>query len=103
MILDMLEKVNLEKKISKDDYKKEISSLQQDLSSLQQKVKEAKLPVIILFDGWGAAGKGSLTVSYTHLDVYKRQVMSEPSACTPMERNLYIVNGFFPRPIRSCW
>ena len=56
----MLEKVNLEKKINKETYKKEITHLQEELSVLQQKLKEAGLPVIILFDGWGAAGKGSL-------------------------------------------
>ena len=31
-----------------------------ELSALQIKVKESKIPVIVLLDGWGAAGKGSV-------------------------------------------
>lgn len=30
------------------------------LNLLQQKIKEAKIPVIILFEGWGASGKGHI-------------------------------------------
>lgn len=56
----MLEKINFEKRMEKEAYKKELDPLQQELSLLQQKIKEAKLPVLILFDGWGAAGKGDL-------------------------------------------
>ena len=32
----------------------------EDLAALQQPIKEAKLPVIVLVEGWGAAGKGSV-------------------------------------------
>ena len=55
----MLEKVNLKASITKEEYKKEASSLKEELSSLQQLVKQNKLPVIIVFEGWGSAGKGS--------------------------------------------
>ena len=30
------------------------------LAALQQPIKEAKLPIIVLVEGWGAAGKGSV-------------------------------------------
>lgn len=54
----------LEKAISDDgkqtDYKDMTRQLQQNLSGLQLKLKEKKLPVIIVFEGWGASGKGSL-------------------------------------------
>lgn len=56
----MLEQVNLDKEVSKENYKPEAKELKKRLSGLQQKVKAAKLPVIILFEGWGAAGKGSM-------------------------------------------
>ena len=56
----MLEKVDLEKRVSKEDYKREIAPLEYELSELGHKIKNAKLPVIILFNGWGGAGKGSL-------------------------------------------
>lgn len=54
----------LEKAISDNgsriDYKDMTKSLQQNLSKLQLKMKEKNLPVIIVFEGWGASGKGSL-------------------------------------------
>lgn len=54
----------LEKAISDDgkqtDYKDMTRQLQQNLSGLQLKLREKKLPVIIVFEGWGASGKGSL-------------------------------------------
>lgn len=55
----MLEKVNLKKYTTKQEYKPESERLKLALSVLQQRVKAEKLPVIILFEGWGAAGKGS--------------------------------------------
>ena len=57
----MLETIDLSRKVKKEDYKAELPYLQKELSTLQQKIKAAKIPVIILFEGWGAAGKGSLT------------------------------------------
>lgn len=54
----------LEKAISDDgksfDYKDMTKQLQQNLSGLQLKLKEKNLPVIIVFEGWGASGKGLL-------------------------------------------
>ncbi|NLZ37011.1 MAG: polyphosphate:AMP phosphotransferase [Clostridiales bacterium] len=48
------------KKLEKEEIKRQISEAQKKLGLLAQKVKEAKLPVIILFEGWGASGKGYL-------------------------------------------
>ena len=44
----------------KEEMKRRIKEAQKKLGVLAQKVKEAKLPVIILFEGWGASGKGNL-------------------------------------------
>ena len=33
---------------------------QETLAGYQNKIKEAKLPVMVIFEGWGAAGKGSV-------------------------------------------
>ena len=33
---------------------------QEKLAASQMKIKEAKLPVMVIFEGWGAAGKGSV-------------------------------------------
>ena len=42
------------------DYKELTAELEKNLSALQQKIREKKLPVIILLEGWGASGKGTL-------------------------------------------
>lgn len=42
------------------DIKEMTAELRQKLSELQLKIRENKLPVIIIFEGWSASGKGSL-------------------------------------------
>ena len=42
------------------DYKEKAAALRDTLSGLQLKMKEKKLPAIIVFEGWGASGKGTL-------------------------------------------
>ena len=39
--------------------KSELKAAQDKLFAYQTKIKEAKLPVMVIFEGWGAAGKGS--------------------------------------------
>ncbi len=56
----MLEKLDLTKKITKEEYKIIMEDLQLKLSSLERKVRELKIPVIIVVEGWGASGKGTL-------------------------------------------
>ena len=56
----MLDTVNLSAEISKAEYKREAKELKLRLTMLRQTVREKKLPVVILFEGWGAAGKGSV-------------------------------------------
>ena len=38
--------------------KKRLKARRLDLAGLQQQIRQAKLPVIVLVEGWGAAGKG---------------------------------------------
>lgn len=54
----MLEKVDLSKKLKKAEMREVLPGLQQELSQLQRDCKEKKLPVMIVFEGLGAAGKG---------------------------------------------
>lgn len=51
---------NSEEKKNKDELKCEIRELRERLLAQQQKLMEKKLPVIVLVEGWAAAGKGSL-------------------------------------------
>ena len=54
----MLEKVDLTKKISKEEYKEKMPQLESKLGRLQRECKVLGIPVLIVFEGFGAAGKG---------------------------------------------
>ncbi|QDR80001.1 polyphosphate:AMP phosphotransferase [Sporomusa termitida] len=56
----MLEKVDLQKKIAKAEYKEMIGGLRERLGALQRQARDLGIPVLILFEGWDAAGKGTL-------------------------------------------
>ena len=56
----MLEKANLSQKTSKEDYRNTISELETKLGSLLRRARDLKIPLIIAFEGWGAAGKGTV-------------------------------------------
>ena len=46
--------------MNKEERKAEIKRLRESLVARQQDVREAKLPVIVLIEGWDSAGKGNL-------------------------------------------
>lgn len=56
----MLEKIDLAKKLEKDIYKKQAKELSLSLGELQRKAKDLKVPVMVILEGWNAAGKGTL-------------------------------------------
>ena len=55
----MLENIDLTKKLDRDTYKQRMGDLSDRLYYVQRKTWEAGIPVIILFEGWDAAGKGT--------------------------------------------
>lgn len=57
-VVFMLEQIDLTKKMSKKDYKARMDVLEPQLAKLQRECKSEKIPVIIVFEGFGAAGKG---------------------------------------------
>ena len=56
----MLDKIDLAKKISKDEYKKLEEDLVPRIQLAQRRCKALGIPVMIIFEGWGASGKGTL-------------------------------------------
>ena len=44
---------------SKEDVRERVRTEQSKLSTYGMKIKEAKLPVMVIFEGWGSSGKGS--------------------------------------------
>jgi len=56
----MLEQVDLSKKIEKEEYKTIVSDLELRLGELQREARDLGIPVSVVFEGWDAAGKGTL-------------------------------------------
>ncbi|MBR2258147.1 MAG: polyphosphate:AMP phosphotransferase [Blautia sp.] len=54
----LLKDVPLDKEISDEDYKKKLKELQTELRELHNELYRKKIPVIIAYEGWDAAGKG---------------------------------------------
>lgn len=54
----MLEKVNLRKKMDKSKYQAELPKLAARMGELQRELRALNIPVIVVFEGFGAAGKG---------------------------------------------
>ena len=59
MLENVIFDTGAEKQEIKDTLKSEVKRLGERLSVLQQDIKKNDIPVIVLFEGWGAAGKGS--------------------------------------------
>ncbi|MGI6118234.1 MAG: polyphosphate:AMP phosphotransferase [Bilifractor sp.] len=57
--IPLLKDISLEDKtIEEEDYKRELKELQEELGDLHNRLYRKKLPVIIAYEGWDAAGKG---------------------------------------------
>ena len=55
----MLEKIDLTKKLDKHTYKHHMQALAERLYEVQKGSWDSGIPVVILFEGWDAAGKGT--------------------------------------------
>ena len=55
----VLDRVDLEQKLSSKDYSEQLLTLQTKLSQLAWELQEKKKNAVLLFEGWDAAGKGS--------------------------------------------
>lgn len=56
----MLETIDLTNKLSKHEYKSRKAALVLRLGVLQREARKLGIPVVIVFEGWDAAGKGTL-------------------------------------------
>ena len=54
----MLEQIDLTKKMKKEEYKERMEAMTPQLAKLQRECKALGIPVMIVFEGFGAAGKG---------------------------------------------
>jgi len=63
----MLEKLDMTKKLNKRDYSEQIKKVQSRLRKLEYKMYKKGLPVLCLFEGWDAAGKGGAIKRLTEM------------------------------------
>jgi polyphosphate kinase 2 (PPK2 family) len=56
----VLEKVDLDRALDKDEYRRVFPDLQERLRRLQYALLEAEIPTVVVFEGWDAAGKGTV-------------------------------------------
>lgn len=54
----MLETLDLTAELSNDEYRVQLQPLQNELYSLQIQAHEQRVPLIIVYEGWDASGKG---------------------------------------------
>ncbi len=56
----MLKEMNIARKPSEEELQARLEEARRKLSAMQLQIKEHRLPVLVLFEGWGTAGKGSV-------------------------------------------
>ncbi|MEZ5354280.1 MAG: hypothetical protein R2762_16710 [Bryobacteraceae bacterium] len=61
----MLENVNLNRSLSREQYKREMPALQRRLYDLEKACWDQEVASILLFEGWDAAGKGGAISTIT--------------------------------------
>jgi len=55
----MLQEINLKQKMEKKEYKEKIKHMEGTLAHLQQQIRQVGVPVVLVFEGWSASGKGT--------------------------------------------
>lgn len=61
----MLEQLDLTRELNKTDYRAAMQPLKFEMYELGRAVHETKTPVIVVFEGWGTAGKGRAITELT--------------------------------------
>jgi polyphosphate kinase 2 (PPK2 family) len=61
----MLENLNLKKKLSRDEYKHKLPTLQTHFYDLEKACWDNSVPTMIVFEGWDASGKGTTISTLT--------------------------------------
>ena len=88
-VFTVLGKIDLKQTIEKKIYKQEMKKLEPKLNALQQKCREYGIPIMLVFEGWSASGKGTLTSKVTYpldpryFNVYTMNKPSEENLMRP--------------------
>lgn len=100
----MLDKIDLNQKIDKADYKRIMPALANRLYAIQKQSWDANIPVIILFEGWDAAGKGTSIQRLTrHLDPRGYKLYPIRAARTYENKRPWLWRFWLKIPARGEW
>jgi len=100
----MLEKLDLDQKISKKAYKRLAPILADRLYSLQKASWDERIPVVILFEGWDAAGKGTSIQKLTSpLDPRGYKLYPIRAARTYEKKRPWLWRFWLKLPARGEW
>ena len=81
-----------------EELKQRLKAAEEKLSQQQMKLKEKRLPVLVLIEGWGAAGQGSaIGQIIKNIDPRFFKVFSMPSTPTEEERRRPFLYRFFEK------
>ena len=93
-----LAKIKLKgKELTDEEYRKKLKKLQKELAELHNKIYRKKIPVIIAYEGWDAAGKGgNIKRVASALDSRGYEVFPIASP-SPEEKNRHFLWRFYKR------
>ena len=92
-----LSDVNLDKTIEPEDYKQQLKLLQGRLSELHNRLYRKKVPVIICYEGWDAAGKGGNIKRITEALDARGYVVCPVASPEPHEKNRFYLWRFWTK------
>ncbi len=76
----VLSQVDLTKSLTREEYKKSLDKYQKKLEKLHSELYRLRIPVVLCFEGWDAAGKGGAIKRLTsHLDPRGYKVCPTPA------------------------
>ena len=86
-----LTEVVLDQEMDYDSYKKKLKACQKKLLELHSRIHQAGIPVILVFEGWDASGKGGAIRRLTHcLDVRGFEVFSADKPTDAEKQHHYL-------------
>ncbi|MCL2045237.1 MAG: phosphate--AMP phosphotransferase [Oscillospiraceae bacterium] len=92
----MLRDIDLSVRMKNKEYKSEMKVLSERMTGLQQVIKEKGIPVMIVFEGWSSAGKGTYISKVLHpldprgYNVYTYGKVNEDIVMRPFLWNFWI-------------
>lgn len=93
----ILGSLDLTKSLSEEAYMTRLSECEDRLHELQYTIHEKKVPVIILFEGWDASGKGGAIIRLDRALNPRCSVVEPIAAPTPDEKNHHYLWRFICR------